>query len=339
MQDATINYSSSTEHLQQALLDYRQANGAEQKKAAWQRIVALTSSLNCRHVTRFANTLRGSFDYVADEIELQSHPWLYLNHYSGYVRQQALANIAQQSQPLPNSLFGALLLLRLNDWVKTVRAQALATFQAKLTQPGNHDYTQAIVWLLDMWLRWGRQAAAEREPVLRLLVQSKMLPALLNYLQREPTRPIARALQQLAHLSAIDDSLWRLATTARQPLIRLFCYKSLFKQQLQWIVDHQWQVVDKFSGKRRWAPVWEGRALTRQIDRMEILNHMARDKAALVRRQAGALLIEIADTDPRVQQMAGLAQLLATDRFPAVAYRGDFALRELKKNPAADEHC
>lgn len=140
-----------TEQLQQTLLDYRQANGAEQKEAGWQRIVALTSSLNCGHVIRFANTLRGAFDYVADADELDSHPWLYLNHYSGYVRQQALAKIAQQSQPLPNSLFGALLLLRLNDWVKTVRAQALATFQAKLTQPGNHDYAEAIVWLLGMF--------------------------------------------------------------------------------------------------------------------------------------------------------------------------------------------
>ncbi len=108
-------------------------------------------------------------------------------HPSGYVREEAIRRSATSA----DGSEVAFLLLRANDWVKTVRQLAQAALRARLTPEHVPDLVGALP-LLDAMHRWGRLGPTKLvDEIERLFCDPKAVPGLITAL-RSPDRFIRR---------------------------------------------------------------------------------------------------------------------------------------------------
>lgn len=254
---------------------------------------------------------------------LRSNPnyaWLFLFHFDGFVREAALDAI---HDPPPSPFFFAALAWRLNDWAEPVRRAARRCAERVLPPASVDVAANAALYLLDRRLVWGRwrdepailDAVIERQEVIEALVQKFLTQA---------TGPFPTYLRHLLRYSSIDVHLPRLASLAKEPLVRAIAYRCLISGRASWVVGFEWVWIDKVYFARRRIPAFETREIRNDRSAADVIREATRDRSAIVRRAAADELITARSQIP---DAASLIAQLAKDSSPSVRWRADYMLR------------
>lgn len=262
--------------------------------------------------------------HTLPRLENRAMDWLDLGHSNGYIREQALRGLPAA---VPNAFCFALLLRRLNDWVPEVRAAAWQKLPlcAAATQP--QHVVDALFAIVPHWWAWANLDDEARVEVLTMLCQDDVLQRMISAIQTRRTGAMKRFLAQLGHLPAVDNYLHDLAKNAAQPAVRAKVYEALLSGKMRWFAGWQKMWIDKRYGKYRLAPSLNERALTCSIDHTAILDDAVHDKSPMVRRIAAeAIMRELPNVSAASRRWA---EILAADRVPSVAERGQFIVRKI----------
>jgi hypothetical protein len=248
------------------------------------------------------------------------YAWLFLFHHNGHVREAALGAI--DTPPTSPFLFSALA-WRLNDWALPVRSAARRCADRVLPQTSADVAAEAALYLLDRRLVWGRWRD-EPKSLDAVFSQPDVIGSLASRIEERSTGPVARCLRHALRFPGIDAHLYRLATAARQPLVRAIAHECLSAGKASWVVGLEWMWIDKVYFKRRQVPKFETREIQRPLPLAELIKGAAGDKSAIVRKVAADALIAFRSEVPNAED---LISELAKDRSPAVRSRADFLLR------------
>lgn len=267
-----------------------------------------------------------SLELLLDRSELQlmrknpDYAWLFLFHYSGYVREAALDAI---NTPPTSPFFFAALVWRLNDWVGPVRQAATRCAERVLHRIRADVAASAAQYLLDRRVAWGRWS--DEPKVLDAVFGNKdVMAALAAHLHEQTTGPLAACLRNALRYPDIDEHLPYLAANAVQPSVRAVAYQCLIAGKASWLVGFGWVWIDKVYGLRRQVPKLETRDIQRNSSAAEWIRMGIHDKSPFVRRVAADALI--ADRS-QVSDHAALIARLAKDRNSAIRSRADYLLR------------
>jgi hypothetical protein len=253
--------------------------------------------------------------------------FLFLFHYSGYVREAALDAI---NTPPTSPFFFAALAWRLNDWVGPVRQAATRCAERVLHRMRADVAASAAQYLLDRRVAWGRWS--DEPKVLDPVFGSKdVMAALAAHLQEQTTGPLAACLRNALRYPNIDEHLPYLAANAVQPSVRAVAYQCLVAGKASWSVGFGWVWIDKVYGLRRRVPKVETRDIQGNSTAAEWIRKGIHDKSAFVRRVAADALIA---ARAQLPDENNLIARLASDRSPAVRSRADFMLRHPPSVPS-----
>ena len=248
-------------------------------------------------------------------------PWLDLFSGDGYRRERVIRTVKQGA---PNALLFAVLVRRLNDWVRQVRIAATECLPAIAAQT-NPDIIIEVLWeVLPTHTSWGRIEEQRRKSLLNLLHVKGVPESLARRLHEATSGPAAMILGQAARNSEIDRFLPSLTKNAIQPAVRSKAYMSLLAGEVSWLDSRKWTWTDKSYGEGRYDPVLGRRELTTEVDFWETLVAAAADPSPTVRRVAGSALI--ANRQKLGSRGYELAKILTSDPYPSVAERGQFVL-------------
>ena len=249
-----------------------------------------------------------------------NYAWLFLFHYSGYVREAALDVI---HTPPASAFFFAALAWRLNDWVEPVRQAAKRCAERVLPLTNADIVASAALYLLDRRLVWGRWS--DEPGVLDSIFSRKeVVAALAVRLCKQTTGPLATCLRYALRYPNIDEYLPGLAAYAIQPAVRAVAYQCLLAGRAAWPVGHEWEWIDRIYGLKKRVPKLDSRAIGGMQPIPELVRQGVLDKSPKVRSVAADALTEIRSQLPDADS---LIAKLAKDRSPAVRWRADFMLR------------
>jgi hypothetical protein len=248
------------------------------------------------------------------------YAWLFLFHYSGYVREAALDAIRS---PPTSPFFFAALAWRLNDWVEPVRQAASRCAERVLHRMRADVAANAALYLLDRRDVWGRWS--DEPKVLDAVFESReVMAALAAYVQQQTTGPLAACLRSALRYPNIDEHLPYLAANAIQPTVRAVAYQCLISGRASWKAGFKWLWIDKVYGERRQVPKFQARDIQGNASGTDWIRKAVYDKSPVVRRVAADALIA---ARARLPDEDALIARLAKDSSPAVRSRADFMLR------------
>ena len=97
---------------------------------------------------------------------------------------------------------------------------------------------------------------------------------------------------------------------------------------MTWVSGHQWIWTDRRWGQGYYRPVLTERPLEREVPVLEVLARAVADRSPMVRRVAGAGLIQ--RLEAAGSHAWGFAETLAADPSSAIAEWGRFAVARLE---------
>lgn len=248
------------------------------------------------------------------------YAWLFLFHYSGYVREEALHAI---QAPPASPFFFAAIAWRLNDWVEQVRQAATDCAMRVLPRTDPAVAATAALYLLDRQFAWGRWSDVS-QVLHATFSDKKVIAALASHLRERTTGPLATCLRYALKYPNIDEHLPSLAAEAIQPAVRSVAYQCLLTGKATWPAGHDWAWIDKVYGIRRRVPKLETRPLNGSPDVADLIRQGICDRSPKIRRVAANALTEARKHLPDADQLIGI---LATDASPSVRSWADFMLR------------
>lgn len=263
------------------------------------------------------------YDLLKENLD---YAWLFLFHYSGYVREAALDLI---EAPPASAFFFAALAWRLNDWVELVRQAAKRCAERVLPFTSADIVASAALYLLDRRFVWGRWSDGP-EVLDGIFSRKEVVAALAVLLCEQPTGPLATCLRYALRYPNIDAHLPSLATNAIQPSVRAVAYQCLLAGRAAWPVGYEWAWIDKVYGLKRRVPKLNSRDIRSSLLIAELIRQGVLDKSPKVRSVAADALTEVRAQLPDADS---LIVKLAKDRSPAVRWRADFMLRHPAPRP------
>ncbi len=257
-------------------------------------------------------------------VAMQTFPdaaWVLSLDRDGYVRAAALQRLAT---PACSPGRFAAIVLRLNDWVPEVRAEAVeAAKRVWPTTPAN-VIAETVPYLLRqrfVWRRWTDEALC----VDAVLSRPDVVEALTSRLLAGGVGALGRTLSHALRFPAYEAELVNLATNARRPDVRATAIKSLLSGLAVWPVGYGWTWIDKSMGYKRRIMLTESRRLSAPQPPNLVEIGLA-DRSALVRKITADHIVEHIDQLPG---LADIASRLVADKSPAVRERGDYLVRHL----------
>lgn len=272
--------------------------------------------------------LRNLFRRPLSEFDLlkmnSDYAWLFLFHYSGYVREAALHAI---HTPPTSPFFFAAIAWRLNDWVEEVRQAAALCAIRVLPRADPTVAATAALYLLDRQFVWGRWKDVP-EVLHSTFSDKNVIASLAVQLREGVTGRLATCLRYTLKYPGIDEHLPTLATEATQLAVRAVAYHCLLAGKAVWPIGYDWAWIDKVYGIRKRVPKLEQRPLNGTPAVADLIRQGIRDRSPMVRNVAADALIEarkhLSDADQ-------LISILATDPSPSVRYTADYMLRHPTK--------
>lgn len=244
--------------------------------------------------------------------------------WDGYRREKALRAISEE---VPNKLFLALVLRRLNDWVPQVRQAAQDALTRVLVNTEPTYVAEVICFKLSYWSSWQRIDDSNRKTLLNTLGNKEIAKQVKSKLVNSAAGPLASILSEVGRTNALDDSLEEIATSAIQPSLRAKAYRSLFEGKISWFEGRVWEWTDRRYNEGRMKPIVAERALSCRVPLLPTMLLASNDRSSIVRRVAAEILIR--ELDNLGSDSSILADKFAIDRSSAVAERGKFALKKL----------
>lgn len=255
--------------------------------------------------------------------------WLDMCSGDGRRRERALREL---TGPAPNSIFCALVIRRLNDWVRQVREAARECAPSILSSTPAERVAEVLSALLPHWSSWGRLGTEGKETFIDLMRSEGVSTSLYSIVIQSPVGPMSQVLAQAGRSDVLDGLMVDIAYKAVQPSVRAKAYRSILNGSITWISGTKWTWTDKRYGEGRFKPVVEERQLSIEYDFEKVLVQAIEDRSAMVRRVAAEILIE---HHPKVERTAlQLAEALANDADESVAERGKFALKYIPASNA-----
>ncbi len=251
--------------------------------------------------------------------------WLDLCSYDGFARERALSEL---SGGAPNALFFALALRRLNDWVPQVRIAARLRLLSMAAETPSEQVVDGLFATLPYWQGWGRLTNADRDVLLEITSIEAVAELIKLRIVSTPAGPIPGIFVQIGRTDVLDSALPTIAQNAVQPAVRARAYRALLEEKMSWLEGYDWVWVDKRWGKRKAVPRLAERPLKYDIPFLDVMKQAIADRSPMVRRVAGAALIE--QRHSIGPELATMAAMLASDANPSVAENGQFILDRLR---------
>ena len=260
---------------------------------------------------------------MSDDDLLQATPgleYLFVFHRDGRLREAALNRFEGGAK---SPFFFAAIAYRLNDWALPVRAAARACAERVFPRTDAATVAAAGVFLLSrrqQWRRWGEEAAILDDA----LARSDVTDRLAGIVRTATSGPMGTLLRHALRRPEMDRHLLNLATTARQPAVRVVALRSLIEGRVTWPIGVERQWLDKVYNKSRRIPLIAGREIARLVSLEALITRGARDQSAAVRRVAADGLIRHRSLASDLDEVV---RLLAGDRSASVRERAAFVLR------------
>ena len=304
-------------------------------------LVQATASLPLTHLAYWEQVIRDELNRA--ERSQSSQPWwkpqveprrfltwLDLASWDGHIRERVLRTL---SGPVPNGLFFALALRRLNDWVPQVRAAAREKLPLLARDSMPEHVAQALCAMLSTWTTWGRLEDVGRQVLEALLGLPKIDQLIKHTVVSSAVGPMAFLLSQVTRSNVLDAYLPDIAEKAVQPMVRAFAYRALLAGKVAWVKQQRWIWVDVSAGRGRMQNILDERPLMAQHAPLPLLRAALADRSPIVRRIAGEVLIR--DAASLGDAALPLVYKLAQDASPGLAERGGFILRSLDLQTSA----
>ncbi|MES2676674.1 MAG: hypothetical protein V4660_20725 [Pseudomonadota bacterium] len=336
MQDSQDSHDYK-KRVMSATSDFARSINSESKVVAdMTTLVEATSQLPLSNLEYWERLIRSEFYYALDlsgkanlkfwEKPSQMLTWLDLISWDGYKRERTLRTIKGAA---PNSFFFALAVRRLNDWVPQVREAAREKLPLIAAESDPTLVVEVICLTLSHWNSWGRIEQSGRDVLLKIISRQDIARALKATIISSTSGAMAFLMAQVGRTPILDDFLDEIAKNAIQPSVRARAYRSQFEERMVWLEGRKFEWVDIRYCKGRFKPIIGERKISNKFELKELLERAAIDNSSVVRRVAAEFLIREIQTlgDERIQ----LANLFASDKSPAVAERGKFALKKLEE--------
>lgn len=250
--------------------------------------------------------------------------WIDLCSADGFKRERALRAL---SGAAPNRFFFALAVRRLNDWVPQVRAAAHEQLLSIADDSDPEDVVDVLCSVFPHWYSWGRMDEEGKQALLKITSLETVARSLKSRVISVTAGPMASVLAQAGQAPALDIYLTEIAGNAIQPSVRAKAYRCLLDGKMVWLAGRKWEWTDIRYCIGHFKPMLRDRPLAVKIHFEETLRAASADQSPMVRRVAGEILIrELGTMDSLAIK---LANLLASDPYPSVAERGEFALKKL----------
>ncbi|WP_199609640.1 hypothetical protein [Flocculibacter collagenilyticus] len=244
--------------------------------------------------------------------------------WDGYRREKALRTI---NDKLPNRLFLALVVRRLNDWVPQVRKAAQDILANVLINSEPPYVADVICFTLSHWSSWKRIAPLNRMALLNTLSNKEIAKHIKLKLIHSSAGPLASILSEIGQIDVLDNSLEEIAANAVQPALRAKAYRSLLEGKVSWFAGREWEWTDKRYNEGRMKTLVAERPLATKVPLLPTLHLAANDRSSQARRVAAEILIK--ELNNLGSESLVLAEKFAQDSSSAVAERGKFALKKL----------
>ncbi len=292
-------------------------------------LAEITSSLPIRNMEAWELVVRGGIDRASEpprwRVGFKPKPivtWLDLCSRDGFDRELALRSL---SSAAPNRFFLAIAVRRLNDWVPQIRAAARKRLLSIAIASNPEDVVDVLWAILPHWQTWTRNEPETRQTLLEIVALNSVAHGLKVRISSASAGPAARIFTQAARTPALDRHLVQITEEAEQPSVRAKAFRFLLEGKAVWVAHRDRILVAGFS-----MPILESRDLTVEVDFERTLVAASEDPSPAVRRIAADMLCRPDVRAPR-HVLVQLATKLALDRFPSVADRAKFALRELSE--------
>lgn len=250
--------------------------------------------------------------------------WLELCCHDGRRREAALR---VTSGGAPSAFLLALALRRLNDWVPQVRNAARETLPQLVSNSEPQDVATVLWSLLAHWDTWGRMESPDRETVAAITSSEPVALALGSRIMATAAGPAGRVLAQCARSETFDRWIEDFAYGAVQPAVRAVAFRWLLSEQVTWVTGRRWLWTDLAYCKGKFEPVIDSRQLQTKKPFLATLRGAMADSSPMVRRVAAEFLIR--QLPSLGEHALLLAKELASDASQCVAWRGEFALKQL----------
>lgn len=304
--------------------------------AAFGVLVALTSSLPLNNLDEWEKKIRAEFCGIESVVASSSDQWKFrrspkcftslldLCSADGYRRERVWRTTAEG---IPNGFFFAMAVRRLNDWVPEVRAAACENLP-RIAACSNPEHIVDGLWgTLPHSNTWGRIGDAERHVLAEIIGTEPVTLALKLRIIRATAGPAPAMLVQAGRSAALDPWLDEIARFSIQPAVRAKAYRSLLEGRMVWVTGRKWIWTDLKWCKGRYDPVIGERSLSVKAPLLGNLRLALSDSSPLVRQVGAELLIK--NLASLGEDARNLAREVASDRYPAIAERGRFALTKL----------
>lgn len=260
--------------------------------------------------------------------------WIDLCSADGFKRERTLRILSGRAAP--NRFFFAMAVRRLNDWVPQVRLAAREQLPSIAAASNPKDIVDVLCAVLPHWNSWGRSEDEGKQTLLAIASIEAVTQSLKSRLLSDAAGSLASVLAQVGQTSVLDAYLPEIASRAAQPSVRAKAYKSLLDGKAMWIAGRKWEWIDIRYCKGHFAPTLCDRPLSMPFPLEETLSAASSDRSVFVRRIAGDVLVRELETLGAVARQ--LAVILASDSYPSVAERGNFALKKLSQNRGQVSH-
>jgi hypothetical protein len=247
--------------------------------------------------------------------------WLFLFHYDGHVRQEALEAI---QTPPSSPFFFAALAWRLNDWVPQVRQAAMDCAARVLPATEANVAAISALYLLDRRFAWGRWGDEQRS-LDAVFCRADVMAIVADFLREGATGALAACLRHALRYPPMDAHLPRLAAEARQPTVRAVAYRCLLSGQAAWPGGFERIWIDKVYGLSKLVPAVSSRPIAVTTPLEALIAATAQDRSSTVRRIAADAVMAVEGKIPNGRAMIAR---LAKDRSAAVRARADFMIRK-----------
>lgn len=252
--------------------------------------------------------------------------WIDITSWDGYRREKTLRTL---TGPAPNSFFFSLALRRLNDWVPQVREAAREKLSELVDSSSPNHVVDALCITLPHWNSWGRMGEPDKKILLQIVSKEVVAEALKEKIVSATSGPMASIFAQASRTEVLDSHLDEIAKNSTQPAVRAKAYRSKFEGKITWFEGRKWEWTDIRYCESRLRPIVSERNLTITSPFLETLRSAAADRSPMVRKIAAEILIR--ELDVIGKESSELANLFASDASPAVAERGQFALKRMKE--------
>lgn len=253
---------------------------------------------------------------------------VFVFHGDGHVREEAMRNLRG---PLMAPVSVYAIFWRMNDWVPEIRNVSFDALNRVLPQTPAPIIVPALFAVLPHMNSWGRWSSEGSEAVRKVLTRPDVFEHVVDNLKMKRQPRLGQIFREISRNAVIDQHIEGIFVNSPLPHIRAIALDMLLSGKAHWPTGEVSRVwIDRSMGKYRLEIVHDQRAISTNIDKVDLIAKAAADSSAMVRRRSVDALIELIQNNECLDELEAIVSSLKGDPNVGVRERLLFLARTQK---------